>query len=566
MNGSDRLGQFLERDWRSSLEEEPELATQVGIPDCDDRWSDWSPAGVEQRQSRKRNALTELKTIPTDELSGRERVSHDLLSLLHSQAVEGERFPEQLLPIDNLRSVVETVPRILGMMPAASAADCERIIARIHAVPRLIDQTIGLLNVGIERGVTQSRPAVTQVPGQIQQLMKAGVAGSPLMAPLRACSDSLSGPTREKLSASAEDAVRNSALPAYERLEQYLTETYIPRTRTTTDWASLPDGEAWYAWKARVSTTTTHTPGALHQLGLVEVARVREQMTELASEAGFSGDVAAFRHFLQSEPRFFFPDAESLLTGYRDICKRIESGLARLFGRLPWLPYGVAAVPEHSQRSAPVGYYESASLQGRRPGWFYANTYDLRSRPKWEMEALTLHEAVPGHHLQIALALEMDDLPEFRKWSFLEAYVEGWALYAESLGKELGLYRDPFSRMGQLSYDAVRSCRLVLDTGLHHLSLGRDWAIEYLLANSCETLRNVEVEIDRYIGMPAQALSYKAGELVLRGLRHQATVKLGDQFDLPAFHDVVLSEGPLPLDMLETQVRLWMERANGAGV
>ncbi len=471
--------------------------------------------------------LRELRTIDRAELTPRERISYDLFERLTAESIEGQAFPEELLQVDNLRSVAELVPRTICLMPADTPEERDRLEARKDAVPRLVDQTIALLELGIERGVTQSQAALTRVPGQLERQLDSSDSG---------------GIWRERV------------LPSFEKLRRYLVERYIPSARPSTDWASLPRGEAWYEYKVRVATTTRQTPRELHEVGLQEVARLRSQMSLLAREAGFADDFPAFRDFMRTDDRFFFDDADALLAAYRDVCKRIEPGLVKLFGRLPWLPYGVAPVPDHLQKAGPVAYYQSGSVAGRRAGWFHANTYDVRTRPKWEMDVLTLHEAVPGHHLQIALALEMDDLPDFRKWSFLDAYVEGWALYAESLGDELGLYKDPYSRMGRLSYDALRSCRLVIDTGLHAFGWSRERSIDYLLSNSCEAPHDVAVEIDRYIGMPAQALSYKAGELVIRRLRDELSKKHGDRFDLRAFHDSVLAEGPLPLDMLEAQV------------
>ncbi|HET9212856.1 MAG TPA: DUF885 domain-containing protein, partial [Thermoanaerobaculia bacterium] len=315
---------------------------------------------------------------------------------------------------------------------------------------------------------------------------------------------------------------------------------------------------------ARVSTTTTLTPEQIHQIGLAEVKRIRKEMDALIASTGFKGSFEDFCKFLRTDPRFFYDKPEDLLMGYRDIAKRIDPELIRLFGRLPRLPYGVIPVPSYSEKSQTTAYYEDGSLAAGRPGEFYANTYDLKSRPKWEMEALTAHEAVPGHHLQLSLAQELEGVPEWRKHDDYTAFVEGWGLYAESLGEEIGLYKDPYSRFGQLTYEMWRAIRLVVDTGMHTMGWTRQQAIDYFKANSAKAEHDIEVEVDRYIVWPAQALAYKIGELKLKELRAYAQKELGPGFDVRAFHDHVLGNGAVPLDLLEKNVRAWVAEAKTA--
>ena len=334
-------------------------------------------------------------------------------------------------------------------------------------------------------------------------------------------------------------------------------DDYLPRTRETVALRDVPDGAAWYAFLARQSTTTALTPEEIHHIGLGEVKRIRGLMDEVIAGSGFDGGFQAFVAFLRTDDRFFFTRAEDLLAAYRDITKRADPELVRLFGTLPRLPYGVKPVPAYAEKSQTTAYYEPGSPAAGRPGYFFANTYDLPSRPIWEMEALALHEAVPGHHLQIALAQEMEDVPEFRRHGRFTAFVEGWGLYAESLGGEMGFYADPYALFGRLSYEMWRAIRLVVDTGMHWLGWSRQQAIDYFKDNSGKAEHDIIVEVDRYIVWPGQALAYKIGEMKIKELRARAARAQGPGFDLRAFHDVVLGAGALPLDVLEERVAAW---------
>jgi len=306
-------------------------------------------------------------------------------------------------------------------------------------------------------------------------------------------------------------------------------------------------------------TTTSLTPDEIFNIGQSEVKRIRQEMDRIISETGFEGDFTAFCEFLRTDDRFFFDTAEDLLREYRDISKRIDPELVKLFGKLPRLPYGVIPVPSYAEKSQTTAYYEPGSAEAGRPGYFYANTYDLKSRPRWEMEALTLHEAVPGHHLQISLAQELENIPKFRRHSWITAYGEGWALYSESLGEEMGFYADPYSKFGQLTYEMWRAIRLVVDVGIHVKGWSRQQAIDFFTENSSKTPHDIEVEIDRYIVWPGQALAYKIGELRITELRAFAEERLGESLDIRAFHDELLGYGCLPLDLLESRMRRWVE-------
>jgi uncharacterized protein (DUF885 family) len=365
-------------------------------------------------------------------------------------------------------------------------------------------------------------------------------------------------PERERLANAAAGAYTEHVKPAFERLHQFLVTTYLPACRETTSVAALAKGAEMYAYNVAWHTTLNRTPQEIHDTGLAEVKRIRAEMDAVIAAVKFTGGFEAFKRHLRTSPRFFHRDAASLVAAYRDIAKRADPALARLFGVLPRTPYGVREMPAEIAPSQTTAYYEPGALAAGRPGYMYANTYKLDARPIWEMEALTLHEAVPGHHLQIALAQEMADAPAFRQHTSYTAFVEGWALYAESLGGEMGFYEDPYAKFGQLTYDMWRAVRLVVDTGLHAMNWTRQQAIDFFLANAAKTEQDVIVEVDRYIVWPAQALGYKMGQLAIRALRDEAERELGQRFEIRAFHDVVLEQGAVPLDVLERRVKDWV--------
>jgi len=377
---------------------------------------------------------------------------------------------------------------------------------------------------------------------------------------------SISEPDRTDLARRAAAAYRQQVLPSFGKLREFLVSRYLPACRDTIGASALPNGASMYAYNVKWHVTTNDTPQQIHAVGLAEVKRIHAQMDAVMASTGFKGSDDDFKRFLRTDSRFYFKDAASLLTAYRDIAKRAEPALAHLFGRLPQTPYGVAPVPDAIAPSQTTAYYEPGSFVAGRPANMFANTYKLDARPQWEMEALTLHEAVPGHHIQVSLAQEMAGLAEFRKNSSYTAFVEGWALYSESLGDEMGLYKDPYSKFGQLTYEMWRAVRLVVDTGLHSMGWTRDRAIEFFRANTAKTDQDITVEVDRYIVWPGQALGYKMGQLKIRELRTSAERQLGPRFNIRQFHDVVLSQGAVPLDVLERQVSAWVASVNnGSG-
>ncbi|HEX7181061.1 MAG TPA: DUF885 domain-containing protein [Thermoanaerobaculia bacterium] len=555
---SERLKRLFDLAWEHQIQEVPEMATYLGYPGRHDRWSDQSPEAVKRREATTDKVLLALRSIDRARLTPSEQVLYDLAQRSLEREVEARRFPGEYLQISQVGGVHQDATQLLALMPGRTVEDYENILARLRGLPAVIDQTIAWLEKGLAAGVTPPRITLRDVPDQVKSLIVDDALQSPMLTAFNKFPESVRPEERQRLSREAVRAFGEQVAPALRKLHRYLTETYIPGTRETIAMTALPDGEAWYAFNVRGQTTTDLTPKQIHELGLSEVQRIRTEMDKVIASTGFKGSFEEFIQFLRTDPRFFFDKPEDLVAEYREIAKRADPELAHLFGKLPRLPYGVKPIPSYAEKSQTTAYYDGGSLAAGRPGTYYVNTYDLKSRPKWEMEALTLHESVPGHHLQVALAQEMEGVPEWRKHDGYTAFAEGWALYAESLGTEMGFYQDPYSKFGQLTYEMWRAVRLVVDTGMHSMGWTRQQAIDYFKANAAKTEHDIVVEVDRYIVWPGQALAYKIGELKIKELRALAEKELGPKFDVRAFHDQVLGNGSLPLNLLEKNVRAWI--------
>ncbi len=560
-----RLHALFALDWEYTLACSPEFATYVGAPGHETSWTDLSPAAIAERRRGVGRALPVLATIERGELSAADQLSYDLFRRQTEEGVEGARFPTELYQVTQLSGVQQEAAQVFDAMPAATAAQLENELARLRALPRLVDQVIALLTEGLRRGVTPPQVTLRDVPAQVRAQIPADPFQSPLLHGFAAPAPTLSGEDSLRLRAAAAQAYTAQVRPAFQRLEQFLAERYVPGARTTVAASALPDGAAWYAWRIRTETSTTLTAAEIHAIGRAEVRRLRAEMERVMRQTGFTGTLPQFFHHLRTAPQFYYTDPEELLRAYRDIAKRIDPQLMKLFRTLPRTTYGVLPVPPYAAPSQTTAYYYPGSLESGRPGYFYANTYALATRPKWEMEALTLHESVPGHHLQIALAQELGALPEFRRHGGYTAFVEGWGLYAESLGDELGLYTDPYMKFGQLTYEMWRAIRLVVDTGLHALGWSREQAIQYFQDNAGKSEHDIVVEVDRYLVWPGQALAYKLGELKLKELRAYAERELGPKFDVRRFHDEVLRHGAIPLSVLDERLRAWVAEQKRAG-
>lgn len=555
--------QLLDQQWQHTLEDSPLTATYLGDRRYNDRWDDVSAAAFAARQQHGEQLLVQLAAIDRQALSTEQQLNYDLFRQQTQDQLDSLRYGAHLLPI-NQRGGIQTAHEMLEAMRFETAKDYQDYLARLQHFGVYMDQTIALMRQGMAQGRTYPRVIMQRVSAQIAHQRVADARQSPFYAPFAAMPGTIDG--ADALRSAAADAIRDQVLPAYERFATFFDQDYLPACAAAPGLAAQPQGDAFYAYLARHHTTTTLTPDQIHQIGLSEVARIRAQMDTIRSQVGFEGDLKAFFEHLRTDPRYFYESPQALMDAYTLIVKRIDPQLVRLFGKLPRTPYGVRAIPDSSAPDTTTAYYYPPAADGSRAGYYYVNLYRPETRPKWEMEALSAHESVPGHHLQLALQMELHDMPAFRKYGEgYTAYVEGWGLYAESLGGELGLYADPYSRFGQLTYEMWRAVRLVVDTGLHAKGWTRQQAIDYFADNAAKTPLDIANEIDRYMAMPGQALAYKIGELKIKELRARAEQRLGARFDVRAFHDAVLASGAVPLQILEQRIDAWIETQAQAG-
>ncbi|MCA8920874.1 MAG: DUF885 domain-containing protein [Planctomycetes bacterium] len=556
------LRALLARDHEAQLRESPTWASSQGDLRWDDRLADNSPAGRARWLAHCEQLRDELSAIPRAALDAEEQVNYDLLAFVLEERLRGAPFRDDLLPISGQGGPQLSLPQLPDRLNLGAPARREAFLARLRAMPGYLANTRAQLAEGLALGIVAPRASMQGVVEQLSQA--ADPEAHPLFAPYAALD--ADDPQR----AAAEAAVAEVAA-AFGELRDYVRDVYLPGCREEFAASARPDGPAFYAHELRRHSTLDLGAAAIHALGLKEVARIRAEMlrtiqrTDFANPDDLEGDAlfAAFTAYLRTAPRFYHTTPEALLQAYRDVAKRIDGELPRLFRVLPRNSYGVKPLPDYVAERAPTAYYYRGSLKAGRAGNFMANTSHLDQRPTYERIALTLHEAVPGHHLQIALAQELDALPAWRTQLSFSAFTEGWGLYAEKLGLELGegergLYADPYDDFGRLSYEMWRALRLVVDTGLHAFGWSRQRAIDFMLQNSALSQTNVEREVDRYIGWPGQAVAYKLGELKLLELRARAEAELGAGFDLRAFHDAVLRGGSLPLPLLERQVEAWI--------
>ncbi len=539
----------------------PEFATFLGDPRGQDRWSDQSEAATLQRQSDVQMLVAALENINRDALTPSEQVNYDLLYDGQKLAVEGQQFPAEMMPVNQMAGVQQDLAQMMAISQPKNSEDYANMIARLNKTPEVVDQTIAWMRKGMAEGITPPAVTLRDVPQQIRNQLVDEADQSPLLGAFKQFPASVDSLQQATLRKQAQAAYSEKVAPAFEKLLAFIENEYLPAARESIAMRDLPNGEAWYAYNVKQRTTTDLTPEQIHQIGLDEVKRIRGEMENVIASSGFEGSFEDFLVFLRTDPQFYHKNKEDLLSEYRDIAKRADPELMKLFGKLPRTTYGVIPVPSYAEKSQTTAYYLPGSVKAGRPGNFFANTYALDTRPRWEMEALTLHEAVPGHHLQLSLQDELENVPWFRRVGSYTAFIEGWGLYAESLGEEMGFYQDPYSKFGQLTYEMWRAIRLVVDTGMHQLGWTRQQAIDYFMANAGKQEHDVVVEVDRYIVWPGQALAYKIGELKIKELRAYASDELGDAFDIREFHDQVLDRGALPLSVLDANIRAWVAKA-----
>ena len=564
-NAPTRALHQLENDyWQWRLREFPEGATWLGDKRYNDRLTDLSAATIERRKVDIRRFRDATRAINATGLAGQEALSHALLQWELDLAVEGQRFPTEVMILDQLDGPQLAFPQLSSISPFETAEDYRAYLTRLAAYPRYLDQVMALLRSGIARGWVQPNGPLRGVPDQIQGQLVGDPVKSSLYAPFEKIPPSVPEAERARLRAAGRDAIAQGILPALNRFRDFVRDTYLPAGTRSIGASTLPDGKAYYSFAIRQSTTTSLTADSIHRIGLAEVARIRAEMDSVVKRVEFKGSFPEFLVFLRTDPRFYYTNAQDLLTGYRDISKRADAELPKLFAELPRNSYGVKPFPDYEGPSQTTARYYQGAEDGSRSGSFMVNLYKLDMRPKYEMEALTLHEAVPGHHLQISRGQELRGLPSFRRNAGYTAFVEGWGLYAESLGPAMGFYTDPYSKFGQLTYEMWRACRLVVDTGMHHLGWTRQQAIDFMKANTAKSEQDIVVEVDRYIVWPGQALAYKLGELKIKELRARAERELGPRFDIRAFHNAILDNGALPLEVLDREIDRWIRDRKAA--
>jgi uncharacterized protein (DUF885 family) len=551
-----RLDRAIAAYERLDRQADPLTAGGEGDREALARLPDVSPEARAAQRAELARIRSELERVDARRLSGEAALNRAFLLRTINQQIEAIEFDRDRMPISNGDGFFTLADYLAYTTPIQSADDAEAWIARLDVLPRYYQQSIANARRGVATGFTQPRI----VADRALEVARAQVAtmATTLLTPLAQMPASIPAAEQESYRARARAIVEERILPEHRAFITFMETEYLPAARPQIGLSSVPNGRDYYRFLVRAYTTTEMTPEEIHALGLSEVARIRAAMEREIATSGFQGDFAAFQHFLRTDPRFYAQTPEDLVEKASEIAKRADDQLPRLFGLLPRLPYGVRVIPAESAEGSTTAYYSPGSPALGMAGAYWVNTSRLDQRPLYELPALTLHEAVPGHHLQIALAQEQGELPYFRRNAGVTAFVEGWGLYAESLGEEMGMYRTPYERFGRLSYEMWRACRLVADTGIHWMGWDIEQARRCFAENSALSPHNIQTELERYIATPGQALAYKIGELTMQRLRREAMDALGQRFDVRAFHDELLGAGALPMDVLESRMRAWV--------
>ena len=558
------LNEFFEAEWNYEMEQSPVRASFMGDRRWNDRWGDQSLDAIRKREEHAKDALVRLKKFDRAQFSAADQLNYDLFKKDLEQDIEGDKFHSYLMPITQ-RGGIQTLDELGDRLRFETLKDFEDWVARLRAFPTLMDQNIALMKEGAKTHVMWPKIVLNRVPAQIDKQLVAKPEDSPFFKPFKKFPDAITAADRERLTKAAQDAVASAVLPSFQKLKKYFVEEYLPAAPEEVGLWKMPQGAEYYAYLARRHTTTDLTPQQIHEKGLSEVARIKAEMQTIMAKVGFKGTMPEFFTKLRTDPQFFYKTPEELLEAYRALAKQIDPNLVKVFKTLPRTPYGVTPIPDKIAPDTTTAYYNQPAADGSRAGTYFVNLYKPETRPKWEMMALSLHESVPGHHLQIALAQELGDIPKFRRYGGFTAFVEGWGLYSESLGQDMGMYDDPYSKFGQLTYEMWRAVRLVVDTGMHSLKWDRQKAIDYFMENAPKAENDIVNEIDRYISMPGQALAYKIGELKIKELRERARREIGESFDVREFHDAVLLSGAVPLDVLEQNINRWIAAKKAGG-
>ena len=559
---SRKLADLVDAYFEEQLKLNPLLATSIGDPRYNDRFEvTISPEWRARDEKVEREFLERIRAIDPTRLTGQDALTYEIFKSAREREIEGFRFPGHLIPVNQFYSVPNSFAQLgsgNGLHPFKTVKDYEDFLQRVNGFVAWTDQAIVNMREGIAKGYTLPKVLVERTLPQLAAQLVEKPEDSLYWGPIANLPASFTAEEKARLTAAYRAAITNQVIPSYRRLHDFLRDEYLSRARTSVGLDALPDGQAWYEYNVRNISTTDYTPAQIHAIGLREVERIHGEMRKVMQQVGFEGSLDDFFRFLNNDERFIHPSREALVAGYVDIKNRVDPQLPKLFEILPNADYEVRAVEPFREKSAAGGQYQAASEDGSRPGIFYANAYDLKARPTWAMEALSLHEGNPGHHFQISIQREQQGLPKFRRFGGYTAYSEGWGLYAESLGNELGMYTDPYQYFGRLEAELWRAIRLVVDTGLHAKGWTREQVLEYMDANSSAAEARRVSEAERYMAIPGQALAYKIGQLKISELRARAEKELGPKFDIKKFHTVVLADGALPLDVLETKVHRWI--------
>jgi uncharacterized protein (DUF885 family) len=558
------LNAVFEEYWQASLERSPEFASTLGDKRYNDRISNYSVKAENEWLSREQTYLLRLAAIDPDGLTDQEKISRELLLRQFADDAEGQQFKEWEMPLNQMGGIHTTYPQLVAQLSFTTVKDYDDWIARLHALPKAFEQVTTNMSIGMDDGRVPPKYLLEKALAQVKELAKQKPEESPLALPLKSFPAAIPAAEQERIKAEMLAAISKEVLPAYLRFARFLEVSYVPAGRAEPGISSLPDGAKYYAFHLRQTTTTGLTAERIHQIGLDEVKRDEAEMLAIAQKLGFQ-DLKSFRASLKSNPKLKATSAASLLDAYRGYLTPMQAKLPQLFGRLPKAPFEVAAVPDYLEKTSAPAYYEAGTPDGCRPGRLRIDTYNATDRNLYAVESIAYHEGLPGHHLQISISQELDGVPTFRKFEFYTAYTEGWGLYSERLGKDVGFYQDPYSDYGRLEADIWRAIRLVVDTGVHSQHWSRQQMVDFFHDHSAIDETSIQAEVDRYIAWPGQATAYKIGQLKILELRDRAKKALGDNFDLRAFHDQVLDTGALPLDVLSDRIDGWIASQKAAG-
>ena len=558
------LGALFNDYWEESLERSPEFASTLGDKRYNDRISDYSIKAENEWLAHMQNYMLRLAAIDPDGLSDQERISRDLLLRQFAEAQEAQEFKEWEMPLNQMGGIHTTYPNLAAQLSFTAVKDYDDWIARLHAIPRAFDQVATNMSIGIDDHRVLPKYLIEKALEQVKGMATQKPEDSPLALPLKKFPDAVKPAEQERIRAEMLAALAREVLPAYTRFARFLEVTYLPAGRTEPGIASLPDGAKYYAFRLRRTTTTSLTAAQIHQIGLDEVKRDEAEMMVIAQQLGFK-DLKSFNASLKTNPKLHPASKEALLAAWNEALKPMQAKLPQLFGRLPRAPFEVVPVPDYLEKTSAPAYYETGAPDGSRPGRLFVDTYNATQRNLYQVEDVAYHEGLPGHHLQLSIAQELEGLPTFRKHEHYTAYIEGWGLYSERLGKDVGFYQDPYSDYGRLEGDIWRAIRLVVDTGVHSQHWTRQQMVDFFHDHSAIDETSIQAEVDRYIAWPGQATAYKIGQLKILELRDRAKKALGDNFDIRAFHDEVLDSGALPLDVLSDRIDAWIAAQKPAG-